>query len=514
MRVIEPRHDRGIFIFRRDLRVIDNRGLEAALRDCHELLLCFIFTPEQVNPRSNPYRSKRAIQFMMESLADLKKGTNSVSVPIRFFYGKNVQVIRRLLVEYEAKAVYFNRDVTPYAHQRDAEIESLCRRLDVNCTGYDDEYNLHVPGSIYVASGRHVKKGVESKGMYRKFSPFYEQCLTRHTHVPRVAPNSQASMKARLQRFAHLHRKLSYEVTWQHMYQCLRLGGDDVAGSLVKGGRTHGLDALARATRPKTHDHYAQNRDQFTYDTTYLSAYLKFGCVSVREVYHRFVHRFGLQSELVRQLIWREFFAHILAAHPEVIAPSDRSNRSYGSKSASEPYSDPLNLRLDTIRWAENAEWLQRWKDGTTGFPLVDACMRQLNQTGYMHNRGRMLVAHFLVKILWIDWREGERYFAQQLVDYDVASNNGNWAAILGRGVYQSPYFRVMSPWRQSAQYDTQGVYMYRWVPELAGVPPQDLHRWYSVQRLHSKITDYPPPMVDYEIRKYTYLHRYPKLSV
>jgi deoxyribodipyrimidine photo-lyase len=133
-----------------------------------------------------------------------------------------------------------------------------------------------------------------------------------------------------------------------------------------------------------------------------------------------------------------------------------------------------------------------------------------MNQTGYMHNRGRMLVAHVLIKLLLIDWREGERYFAQQLTDYDVASNNGNWAAILGRGVYNMPFFRVMNPWLQSSQYDSRGEFIQRWVPELADVAPRDLHRWHQVCDLEQyKTIDYPAPIIDYYANKDRFVHLY-----
>jgi deoxyribodipyrimidine photo-lyase len=272
---------------------------------------------------------------------------------------------------------------------------------------------------------------------------------------------------------------------------------DEIGPEVVFGGRTRGLAQLKLAVYRNAQAHYADRRDDFTYETTHLSAYLKFGCISVREAYHTFREQYGLKHELIRQLIWREFFAHILAAHPEVLYSEKRSP-------------DRLHLRLDTIRWSTSTRALHLWKEGQTGFPLVDACMRQMNQTGYMHNRGRMLVAHVLIKLLLIDWREGERYFAQQLTDYDVASNNGNWAAILGRGVYNMPFFRVMNPWLQSAQYDSRGEFIRRWVPELTNVAPRDLHRWHQVCDLEQyKTIDYPAPIIDYYANKDRFVHLY-----
>ena len=522
------KNSKGIFLFHRDLRIIDNVGLLAAAASCDHLLLCFIFTPEQISPQKNTYRSKRALQFMMESLAELeehiqhsmnhfvgsKESTPHIAggVTLTYFYGDTVQVLRQLIRTTGATAVHFNRDYTPYAHQRDDQILSLCEKLSAECCMHEDYY-LHVPGTITPGpdnihsrpaisnvSSASLRKPLEDT--YRKFTPFYERCMAHHRMV---APSRTRILPNTLPLALPKEVSLASRTSWKDMY--IRLFGQtdfnansatDLAVNLAVrgGGRMQGLAHLKKAIIRRAHAHYAERRDDFTYETTYLSAYLKFGCVSVREVYHTFCSYYGTRHELVRQLIWREFFAHILAAHPEVLHHSSAPDR--------------LNLRLDAIRWRRAPTQLQRWKEGRTGFPLVDACMRQLNETGYMHNRGRMVVAYFLIKLLLIDWREGERYFAQQLVDYDVASNNGNWAGILGRGVYQMPYFRVMNPWLQSSQYDSRGEFIRRWVPELADVPPRDLHRWHLVCGLDAyKHVKYPAPMIDYDTQKTQFVHLY-----
>lgn len=514
------KHAKGIFLFHRDLRIIDNVGLQAAAASCDHLLLCFIFTPEQISPQKNAYRSKRALRFMMESLAELEEHIqHSMHITLTYFYGDTVQVLRQLIHTTGATAVHFNRDYTPYARQRDDQIQSLCGKLSAECYMHEDYY-LHVPGTITpdkdkdvdtytsfsVSSTKSNDLRSSDVGSYRKFTPFYEKCMARHRMV---APSRTRILPKTLHLALPTEGAVSVSRTsWKNMY--IRLFGKkgfstDLAANLaanltanlaVQGGRIPGLAQLKKAILRRAHTHYAERRDDFTYETTYLSAYLKFGCVSVREVYHTFCSYYGTSHELVRQLIWREFFAHILAAHPEVLLHSGESDR--------------LNLRLDAIRWRRAPTQLQRWKEGRTGFPLVDACMRQLNETGYMHNRGRMVVAYFLIKLLLIDWREGERYFAQQLVDYDVASNNGNWAAILGRGVYQMPFFRVMNPWLQSSQYDSRGEFIRRWVPELADVPPRDLHQWHVVYHLDAyKHIKYPAPMIDYDTQKTRFVQLY-----
>jgi deoxyribodipyrimidine photo-lyase len=258
---------------------------------------------------------------------------------------------------------------------------------------------------------------------------------------------------------------------------------------LVHGGRTLALLQLKKACQEQKK--YDETRDFFTNNTTFLSAYIKFGCVSIREVYHGIKKQFGLYHGILRELIWREFFAHVLFAYPEVVGQS-------------------YQTKYRGIKWHESSMDLKRWKDGRTGFPIVDACMRQLNQTGYMHNRGRMTVASFLIKTLLMDWRLGEAYFAQRLTDYDLASNNGNWQGISGTGVDMKPYFRDMNPWIQQQKHDVDAEFIKKWVPELAEVDTRDIHRWnISCEDPNYQKVNYPKPMVDYDEQKPKMLSMY-----
>ena len=236
---------------------------------------------------------------------------------------------------------------------------------------------------------------------------------------------------------------------------------------------------------------YESTRDFFTTKTTHLSAYIKFGCVSIREVYHAFKKKFGLNHGLIRELIWREFFAHVLYCYPEVVG------KSYQTK-------------FRSLNWSQNKTNIEKWKTGMTGYPLVDACMREMNTTGYMHNRGRMTTASFLIKTLLIDWRVGEQYFAQQLTDYDIASNNGNWQGISGTGVDMKPYFRDMNPWIQSYKFDINAEYIKKWVPELEKVDASDIHNWNETyNNTKYKDVNYPKPIVDYSKQKEKMLEMY-----
>ena len=163
---------------------------------------------------------------------------------------------------------------------------------------------------------------------------------------------------------------------------------------------------------------------------------------------------------------------------------------------------------MKELTWSKSKTHLEAWKKGETGVPLVDAGMRQMNTTGYMHNRCRMLVATYLTKILNIDWREGEKYFAQTLVDYDVASNSGNWQAVVGGGIYAMPWFRIMSPWAQSYEYDRNAIYIKKWVEELEAVNPKIIHKWYKYCRTEEYKNIYKCPIVDYKVEREVFLDK------
>jgi deoxyribodipyrimidine photo-lyase len=170
-----------------------------------------------------------------------------------------------------------------------------------------------------------------------------------------------------------------------------------------------------------------------------------------------------------------------------------------------------LKPSYNKVRWQSNSAWFKKWCDGQTGYPIVDAGMRQLNATGYMHNRARLITASFLVKTLLISWEKGEQYFAQKLVDYDPASNNGNWQWTAGSGADSQPYFRIFNPWEQTRNYDPECIYIYKWVPELKGVPIEAILSWESSWEEYKK-TDYPKPMVDYKTQKELALKMYRSL--
>lgn len=232
---------------------------------------------------------------------------------------------------------------------------------------------------------------------------------------------------------------------------------------------------------------YEKTRNDLDDETTRLSAPIKFGIVSIREV----AKAFKKNNALLRQLVWRDFYAQILNAEPYVLGSA-------------------LKEKYNNIKWQGSHNHFVKWCQGMTGFPVVDAGMRELNKTGYMHNRARLIVASFLIKTLLVDWQKGEKYFATKLVDYDPSSNNGNWQWVASTGADSQPYFRIFNPWSQSEEHDPDAVYIKKWVPELSSVSVECIHTWntcYNKKEFNE--IDYPKPIVDYKEQREKALKMY-----
>jgi len=451
-----PKIKNGLFIFHRDFRIFDNTGLLEASKQCDNLYTCFIFTPEQVG-KSNHYRSQNAIQFMIESLEDLSDKIHIRNGQLIVLYGEQNTLLKEMVRELDIEGIFFNKDYTPYAVKRDSEAKALCEQMEIECQMFSDYY-LYEPGTITTGGG----------GAYKKYTPFYMNVVHKNPRTP--------SLK-RVTNFKKPTGQVKHCITLKDAMKKFTTINPDI---LVNGGRTNGVARLKYACLHQKD--YDEERDFFVTSTTFLSAYLKFGCVSIREVYSAFKRIYGLNHGLIRELLWREFFAHVLYSYPEVLGQS-------------------YQPRYRNIHWSTSKINFEKWTNGQTGFPIVDACMRQLNTSGYMHNRGRMTVASFLVKVLLIDWRLGEQYFAQQLTDYDIASNNGGWQGISGTGVDMKPYYRDMNPWIQSAKFDKEAEFIKHWVPELKEVEPRDIHNWETAYEKYKDVK-YPKPMVNYQQQK------------
>lgn len=440
--------ENGLFIFRRDLRIIDNNGLNLLNDKCKNIYTIFIFTPEQVGS-GNKYKSDNSVQFMISSLQDLASQISKAGGHLYTFYGHNDKFIADCIKAWDINIVCFNLDITPYAKERDNKIIELCEHMKTYVM-YDYDYYLHEPGSIVSGGGT----------PYQKFTPYYD--TAKKIKVEKPVGKRQIHFK---KSEAHIPNKITLDLAMKKFTTV----NPDI---LVRGGRENALKQLRIAA--KNIRHYAQTRDELSKPTSQLSAYIKFGCISIREVYYSFKSN----HPFIRQLYWRDFYGQVMYNFPRVLGHS-------------------LNKKYDKIKWHHNERWFDAWKKGITGIPIVDASQRQLLQSGYTHNRGRMISSSILIKILLIDWREGERFYAQHLVDYDVASNNGGWQFSSGGGADSQPYFRYFNPYTQSKDHDPKCEYIKTWIPELKDVPNEDIHNWDTAWE-NNKDCKYPKPIVDY----------------
>jgi deoxyribodipyrimidine photo-lyase len=459
----------NIFIFRRDLRTQDNIGLLHLIKDIprtEKVTPIFIFNKKQIDPTINSYYSKNCVEFMVQSLHSLHTDTN-----VQFFEtDDDIKVLKELQQQTGGiKRIYFNIDFTPFAIKRDETIIEWCNAHNVICKTFED-YTLLPLNTLTTGAGTY----------FSVFTPFYRKFIANIDMVPQV--RNVSSIKSKMYSGSYLGTVHPENINVYYDKQ----NNDNL---FVKGGRENALKILKKIKAKIYFENYDKDRDYPSLDgTTRLSAYLKFGCVSIREVFDALRGTYGLHHGLIRELIWRDFYANCLFNKPRVL--NGQIDTSKGNLAFKEKY--------DSIKWETNKEWFKRWCEGNTGVPLVDAAMRQLNTTGWMHNRCRMIVACFLVKDMLLDWREGERYFATQLVDYDPSSNNGGWQFCSSTGVDAQPYFRIFNPYTQSQKFDIDTKYIKQWVPELADLSAKDIHRWDTVHPNYKEKTSYPAPMLDH----------------
>lgn len=445
---MKPTYRLALHIFRRDLRLEDNTALIEALSSSEKVIPCFILDDRQIN--NNRYYGEYCVQFMQNSLAELDAALKQKESQLYLFKGIAEEVIERLLQDDRIDAVFINRDYTPFSLARDQKIRALCQKENVTFHCYADAL-LHEPEEVHKPNGE----------PYTVFTPFFKRASQLAVAPPRKNTYSN-----------YYRGKITSANT--NLLASLKVETGQMA---VLGGRKEALALLKKAA---DFNNYKLERDFPALDsTTKLSAHNKFGTLSVREFYHYITNRLGPSHALINEIYWRDFFTHILFHHPRV-------------------FGHAFQAKFDHIPWENNKRYFQAWCDGLTGFPIVDAGMRELNATGYMHNRVRMIVASFLTKDLHIDWRWGERYFAQKLIDYDPAVNNGNWQWAASTGCDAQPYFRIFNPWLQQKKFDEDCVYIKRWVPELATVDNKKIHLLYMNDTF---IPKYVRPIVDHAIQ-------------
>lgn len=444
----------NLFIHRRDLRITDNTTLNQMCLSTGNVSPLFIFTPEQIT--HNPYFSSNLVQFMCEALVDLKQQYRNIGSDLSFYYGDVISVLESIHKVSPIQNLGFNLDYSPYAKLRDTRIKEWCQQNNIKCWASEDMLLVDIIS----------QKNYPRDKPYVTFTHFMNY-QREHFKVEKPSKRKISSVS--------LDTKTAFSIPesrlksfYQYNQQLLCIGSQD--------------EALQALENLQSQGEYDSKRGHLPYQTSQLSPYINLGLLSIRQVYRRVGKLFGVGHGLITELYWRDFYYNVLHHFPRVVGHN-------------------FNDRYDQIPWENNKEWFQSWCQAKTGFPVVDACMTQLNTTGYMHNRGRMIVANFLTKILLIDWRWGEKYFAQNLLDYNISANNGGWQWSAHTGTDVGRFNRIFNPWSQITSWDKSCSYVKKWLPQLKALTPSHIAKW---DKYHNKYPDinYPAPMVNYSERR------------
>jgi deoxyribodipyrimidine photo-lyase len=414
-----------LFWFRRDLRLNDNTGLYYALQQEENILPLFIFDKNILDKLED--KADARVEFIHDQITKIRSELADKGSSILVKYGDPVEIHKDLMAEYDITAVYVNRDYEPYAKDRDSAIDKLLSEKKIPFLTFKDQM-IYEPGEIFNGSG----------GFYKVFTPFSRVWLSKFK-------------EDNIESLSYFHWKNLFPTDPMPVISLSEMGFEKTK-----------IKIPTQTADEELISHYDQNRNfPAKPGTSRLGIHLRFGTISIRELALKAA---SLNDTYLTELIWREFYMMILAFNPQVVDQA-------------------FKPAYDQIPWLNNEEQFDAWCQGKTGYPIVDAGMRELNQTGFMHNRVRMIVASFLTKHLLIDWRWGEAYFAKKLLDYELSSNNGGWQWAAGTGTDAQPYFRVFNPESQTEKFDKDLKYIKKWVPEFGS-------------------NDYPKPIVDHKFAR------------
>jgi deoxyribodipyrimidine photo-lyase len=425
-----------LFWHRRDLRLHDNAGLYHALKSGYPVLSVFIFDQAILDKLDD--KCDRRVAFIHQAISDLQAQLTQIGSTLIVRYGKPLEIWKQLTQEHSIAEVHTNHDYEPYALQRDKAVGEL-----LNARG--TAFYTHKDQCIFEKS--EILSGAGTP--YTVFTPYSRKWKeTANDFYYQSYPNEQY--------FSHF----------------LKTDALPLPSLESMGFEATGQPFPAKTVRDELVEHYKERRDiPSIQGTSRLSVHLRFGTISIRELAR---HTKDLSETFLNELIWRDFYMQILWHFPHV-----------GEGRA-------FRAEYDKIEWRRDEAQFQKWCDGLTGYPIVDAGMRELNATGFMHNRVRMVVASFLTKHLLIDWRWGEAYFAKKLLDFDLSANNGGWQWASGSGTDAAPYFRIFNPTSQTQKFDPQLVYIKKWIPEISSF-------------------EYPRPVVDHAFARERCLAAYQK---
>lgn len=422
-----------VFWFRRDLRLTDNHGLFEALKSSKSVLPVFIFDTEILSKLEN--KEDKRVDFIFQALQMLNQFLEKSGKSIKILHGKAIDVFKELVENYEVESVFCNEDYEPSAIKRDQEIREFLDKKGIGFQSFKDQVHFH-KDDILKADGK----------PYTIYTPYSKQWLLKYNAG-----------------------KVETYPSEKHLQNLLDIEKQNFSLDKIGFIKTD-YHFEAPKINPEILKTYDETRNFPTTKTSEMSVHLRFGTISVRKLA---ADGKELNQTYLKELIWREFFMQILYHFPKVVHES-------------------FKRKYDNIKWLYDDKNLNSWQNGKTGYPIVDAGMRELNESGFMHNRVRMVCASFFTKHLLMDWRIGEAYFAEKLLDYDLSANNGNWQWSAGSGCDSAPYFRIFNPEEQQKKFDPKFKYIRKWVKEFG-------------------TKEYPHPIVEHKFARARALDTYKK---
>lgn len=465
--------------FRRDLRLADNAALHHALKQAQRVVCVFVFDRAILDPLLAAGRQQdRRVEFIHVAVTELDQALRAHGSALVVRHGMAANVIPALAQEFGATAVFTNHDYEPYAAERDAQVAERLQRAGCTLHTFKDQV-IFERDEVLTGAGKPFTVFTPYKNAWlKKLNTFYLSAYTTERYTGQLA------------------RLPPQPVPTLESMGFARTTLTELAIPLGTSGGAQLFDAF----KARIDDYDTTRNFPAVRGPSYLSVHLRFGTVSVRELarfaWERSQHGSRGAATWLSELVWRDFYHQVLWHRPDVVQNAFRPE-------------------YDRIRWDNDDDLFGAWREGRTGYPLVDAAMRQLNETGYMHNRLRMVTASFLTKDLGIDWRRGEAYFALHLNDFDLAANNGGWQWAASSGCDAQPYFRIFNPVTQSEKFDPEGKFIKRYLPQLGNFSARDIHAPWLVPPLRQQEagcvigTDYPAPIVDHAQAREKTLARY-----